>query len=145
MLKALIYVSDAKATFSNKDLNSLSQKAYDNNKLRGVTGFMCFQHGQFLQYIEGEDVKVDSLFSVIQSDERHQVVSYITNDMLEKPRFSSWNMVYLDKSQLNLLGVETFLTEQLQLMAKQGLYHQQWQDMVWQGVNILANKAHISE
>ena len=141
-MKSLIYVSKADKKFTHEEVLQLTNKSAEGNEASNITGFLCFMDGHFLQYIEGESVAIGTLFAKIEIDNRHSVISSLYNDEDHKAKFSSWKMKYLDSEFFHTLDVESFLSSQLQLMKEQGLYHKKWKDMIWQGVNILANKAN---
>ncbi|NMP32124.1 BLUF domain-containing protein [Thalassotalea sp. M1531] len=140
-MKSLIYLSQPNQEFSRSALTKLATEAAENNKAIGVTGFLRFQHNMFLQYLEGKSADVGNLLAVISRDKRHTIVNCLYNDVEHARRFSNWNMKFVDEGYLQQHSVESFLSNQLQLMKEQTLCDNQWQQLIWQGVDILSECA----
>jgi hypothetical protein len=90
-MKAILYISEAKVAFSPDDLNELAVSSGIKNDRLGITGYLYFEKGLFLQYIEGEGESLDLLYHTIASDTRHRVTGFITEDLDER-RFPNWSM-----------------------------------------------------
>lgn len=70
-LQAIAYVSKAAKNLSVKDLNGVIQRADVFNKLAGVTGLLLFDGARFLQYFEGPEEGMETVYSRILDSSFH--------------------------------------------------------------------------
>ncbi len=78
-MHALLYRSRARPGLLASDLNDIIAAAESHNPTGGVTGLLLYGQlamvpgapGEFLQWIEGSEGEVDSLYDRIESDPRH--------------------------------------------------------------------------
>jgi hypothetical protein len=90
----------------NKLLMDIVEKAQRNNPGLDVTGLLFYHNRRFLQLIEGTQVALEKLMSVIQADPRHEnIVRIIDEDIYEKS-FGQWNMDSLNLSENEVIDVE---------------------------------------
>ena len=92
----LIYRSVAKASFKQSEIHTMLKKARIYNDQLGITGCLLYYQGEFIQYLEGHQIKVLELFDKIKKDKRHtdiELISYAERDSRE---FSNWEMAYED-------------------------------------------------
>ena len=61
------------------------------NASNGISGFMLYREGQFMQYIEGEQASLNALFSNICNDPRHDVRCHVRASVQAR-RFPNWLM-----------------------------------------------------
>ena len=61
---------------------------------------MIYANGYFMQLIEGPQIAVDELYSAIEADPRHEVLSLIHNQEIKDRHFSDWAMEYRDSDDL---------------------------------------------
>jgi len=118
---ALTYVSQATASFSGEQLSELEAEASQKNQKLGVTGFLNYRKGRFLQYLEGEKDSVIALMTRIGQDERHSVEKVLQLPNVSQRRFSNWYMRFLRQHEMVEIGLEPTLEEVLVRM-KPSLY-----------------------
>ncbi|KAA1248096.1 BLUF domain-containing protein [Aquimarina sp. RZ0] len=111
MIKGIVYVSKAIVDFNSDDLKKLETFASDCNKQFGITGYLYFEKGFFLQYIEGDDAVVDVLMNNIKQDTRHTVLSYKNTTDIISRKFPAWYMRKLTKSSLIQINMENVLID----------------------------------
>ena len=90
-LKRVVYVSkktDASDT-TLKDIIASSQK---NNPEEGVTGCLLSGSDSFLQLLEGPADFIDTLYSKISKDNRHENVMTLCEEKIDERLFLSWSM-----------------------------------------------------
>ena len=92
----LIYRSVAKSSLKVSDVQNMLKKARTNNKQLGITGCLLYYHGEFIQYLEGNQVKVLELFDKIKKDKRHTNVELISYGERDSREFEKWEMAYED-------------------------------------------------
>ena len=88
----LVYISKAKYTFSEKELEELLDKARKNNKPLGITGLLIYAGNRFLQVLEGDPVVVNDLVEKIKKDPRHSHLVVVSSELTEKRHFADWSM-----------------------------------------------------
>jgi len=110
-LLGLVYVSKALGHFNDASLDEIaSLAAIQNNKFQ-ITGYLYYEKGIFMQYIEGSTLNVQQLFSNIQKDSRHEVVNVQSNETLVKRKFPLWKMRKLQKNELSQINMEHILMD----------------------------------
>ena len=92
----LIYRSVATPSFKQSDIQKMLKKARLYNEKQGITGCLLYYNGEFIQYLEGNQIKVLELFDKIKADKRHsdiELISFAERDMRE---FTNWEMAFED-------------------------------------------------
>ena len=82
----LIYRSVASPSFKQSDIKKMLEKARLNNEELGITGCLLYYQGEFIQYLEGNQIKVLELYDKIKADKRHtdvELISYAEREMRE--------------------------------------------------------------
>lgn len=92
MLFYTIYTSTPRMEMDSATLESITDTANKNNKRDGITGMLLGIEGKYLQYLEGDEEKVVSLFERIKSDGRHHQINQWVKGYIEKPIFGEWSM-----------------------------------------------------
>lgn len=105
------------------DIEALLVKARAFNHDQGITCCLLYFRGCFLQYLEGNQLKVLSLYDQIRADKRHSEVRLLTHSQIEKREFKDWDMAYEnfygDNEQINYLKlvVTDFLEDPLKKLS----------------------------
>lgn len=110
---ALVYASRARQPFEESDLRELESHACSKNERLGITGYLNYKKGTFLQYLEGEQATVLDLMNTIEQDERHTVVRTVYLPEVEERRFENCYMRYWTQNELVEIKVEDLLEEVL--------------------------------
>jgi len=92
----LVYRSVASSTFRQVDVKEMLEKARENNSRDNITGCLLYYEGEFIQYLEGNQVKVLALFDKIKADKRHKDVTLLAYDVTDSREFKDWEMAYAD-------------------------------------------------
>lgn len=108
-LYALAYISIALEEFDKNKLIVLADHASQKNKRLDISGYLCFKHNMFFQYLEGGKTEVIGLMNEIEMDSRHQVINLIHFGHLKERKFLGWSMRYLDDKQLRDVNLEDML------------------------------------
>ncbi len=93
---SIVYRSIAVPTFKQTDVKEMLDKARDNNSRDNITGCLLYYEGEFIQYLEGNQIKVLSLFDKIKEDKRHQDISILAYGVTDSREFKDWEMAYAD-------------------------------------------------
>ncbi len=88
----LSYISDKTSTSNNYDLRHILSQSLKNNKINSITGLLVDYEKHFIQYLEGDSIKIFKLFERIKSDKRHKNVTLINYAKIDKRRFPRWEM-----------------------------------------------------
>lgn len=92
----LIYRSVATSSFGQQDIRLMLEKARVKNQKLGITGCLLFYEGEFIQYFEGNQIKVLELYDEIKKDKRHTDIEMISYAQREGREFEKWEMAYED-------------------------------------------------
>jgi len=90
-LKRVVYVSE-KTDASDTTLNDIIASSQKNNPEEGVTGCLLSGSNSFLQLLEGPADFIDTLYSKISKDNRHENVITLYEEKIDERLFLSWSM-----------------------------------------------------
>ncbi len=98
-MHALVYRSIADNSFAIPNIYSMLSRARAYNTEHGITGCLLYHNSKFLQLLEGEEEKIESLFQKISKDSRHRKVEIIEQGILDSRLFNEWSMAFHDYGQ----------------------------------------------
>ena len=87
------------------DLMKLLKQSRNKNERLGVTGLLLYDHGTFMQILEGSKETVLGMMQQIEVDSRHQGVKTLEMRKLAKRYYPNWSMAFLDPSAPELSRV----------------------------------------
>jgi hypothetical protein len=90
-LKRVVYVSK-KTDASDTTLKDIIASSKKNNPEEGVTGCLLSGSNTFLQLLEGPTDFIDTLYSKISKDSRHENVATLCDENIDERLFLSWSM-----------------------------------------------------
>ena len=90
-LKRVVYVSE-KTDASDTTLKDIIASSQKNNPEEGVTGCLLSGSNSFLQLLEGPSDFIDTLYSKISKDNRHENVMTLCEEKIDVRLFLSWSM-----------------------------------------------------
>ena len=90
-LKRVVYVSE-KTDASDTTLKDIIASSQKNNPEEGVTGCLLSGSNSFLQLLEGPADFIDTLYSKISKDNRHENVMTLCEAKIDERLFLSWSM-----------------------------------------------------
>lgn len=88
----LVYLSHATEALDARRLDELLEAARRKNAALGITGLLIHRGGNFIQYLEGEEAVVRSLYATICSDPRHAGTMVLSEGPITRRRFGDWAM-----------------------------------------------------
>ena len=94
------YLSQSKLDWTDEAIDQLLERSKQNNATKRITGAMIYANGYFMQLIEGPQIAVDKLYSAIEADPRHEVLSLLHSQEIKDRHFSDWAMEYRDSDDL---------------------------------------------
>ncbi|MGJ7545845.1 BLUF domain-containing protein [Variovorax sp. LT1R16] len=89
----LIYTSRVTPSI---DIGALLRQAQKNNPPLEITGGLAVLEGVCLQYLEGSEDAVESLFARILPDARHADVKVLERRAVPRRMFNDWSMAMLN-------------------------------------------------
>jgi hypothetical protein len=90
-LKRVVYVSE-KTDASDTTLKDIIASSQKNNPEEGVTGCLLSGSNSFLQLLEGPSDFIDTLYSKISKDNRHENVMTLCEEKVDERLVLSWSM-----------------------------------------------------
>ena len=90
-LKRVVYVSK-KTDVSDTTVKDIIASSKKNNPEEGVTGCLLSGSNTFLQLLEGPTDFIDTLYSKISKDNRHENVATLCDENIDERLFLSWSM-----------------------------------------------------
>ncbi|MDO6519600.1 BLUF domain-containing protein [Zobellia uliginosa] len=134
----LTYESKAVKGLSNVDIEAILETARNFNKANGLTGCLIFYKRKFIQILEGEKEKVQTLFENIKQDPRHSGVYLLSEGETEERNFPNWGMVYypIDDNELNKNEYEQF-KRNLLLLADLTVHSNKTAILFWKRMKVL--------
>lgn len=114
-MKALVYSSKACVTFTLADLQQLADSAAQRNQADAITGYLYFDKGRFMQYLEGEVAALEDLKARLLRDPRHQILRMVEDEALTERRLPHWHMRWLQQGSLVQIRLEHILYDFMQL------------------------------
>ncbi|NRA69224.1 MAG: BLUF domain-containing protein [Pseudobacteriovorax sp.] len=98
MIHRLIYKSTLVDSVDEQQLLDIVQLAALKNYENEVTGCLFVRDQSIIQYFEGCESKVETLWNAILSDKRHSIEVFRMMKKSEDRMFQSWSMGYLEES-----------------------------------------------
>ena len=100
-MNALLYRSRERPGLGAADLNAIIGAAEERNRRLGVTGLLLNGHmetipgapGEFVQWLEGPEKAVETLFGLIQDDPRHRDVEVLARGPIAEIERASYARV----------------------------------------------------
>lgn len=128
MLQKTIYVSHALPDLGEQELQQILRSSVRRNDAAGLTGFLLYGHGLFLQVLEGEPAAVDETMHRIRCDPRHARIQDLLCEPIHQREFSRWTMGFKDLGRDDLarepylpFAGRALTLEQLQLRPRYAL------------------------
>lgn len=137
-MKSIVYLSQAKISFSDEALEELTRLSSENNDSLGISGYLCYQNGRFLQYLEGPIEPVDALVEKIKKDPRHEFLYYMEGGTSAKKLFPFWSMRRISDSDLSYLNMEHHVETNLLYLKENFSNKSVCTDLVWRQIENIA-------
>lgn len=93
-LEMISYVSLARKTPKESDLQKMLVEARNQNKANKITGSLLYRDGTYVQVFEGPRTATEKLYQKIQTDDRHHQVVTLFRRPTRKRYFKDWTMAY---------------------------------------------------
>jgi len=90
----LIYVSSAVKLMSEDEIRDILVPSQTKNARLNVSGLLVYRSGNFIQYIEGPQESIQSLYHSICQDSRHRDMTVLDQGSVNARLFGDWKMGY---------------------------------------------------
>lgn len=88
----LLYLSSARPELTEEALLQILSDSQQRNAAKDITGLLLHSDGNIIQVIEGDEPKVEALFTKIQNDSRHHQVMVLSRKFVEQRDFPEFKM-----------------------------------------------------
>lgn len=95
----IIYTSSASRLLSSGELRAIHDDAVRGNQSHGLTGFLLYRGGNFMQILEGDEAKVRARFEKIQSDHRHKDIYVLKEGSTPQRLFERFAMGFVNMDE----------------------------------------------
>ena len=106
LVHRLVYSSSATVDFSPDDLIALPGKAKATNERLHVSGMLLYHEGTFIQVLEGDQEVVESLYALIEHDDRHEEPRVLLREDEVERSFGEWTMGFFRASAETIRSVD---------------------------------------
>ncbi|WP_207429406.1 BLUF domain-containing protein [Pedobacter sp. SYSU D00535] len=103
----LIYSSFPSRMLSDQELDDLLNTARSANSEHEVTGMLICFKDLYVQLIEGEETKIQQLYSNLLRDDRHYNVQTLKEGKIDQRFFPDWSMGFERKDISQEMQEET--------------------------------------
>ena len=85
-------MSTPKRSLSSAEISGILAAATRNNGRNEITGILIQDRKRFLQYLEGNQQKVEETFARISMDSRHHAIFRLKSGIIDRRQFPGWSM-----------------------------------------------------
>ena len=93
-MRQIAYFSTAAEPQGAELIHAILAASRFNNRRDGITGLLVAGGNRYLQVIEGEAERVQTLYSTIRGDRRHLAVTTLLNRSIVARCFADWSMAF---------------------------------------------------
>ncbi|MEL6800742.1 MAG: BLUF domain-containing protein [Pseudomonadota bacterium] len=103
-LSFILYRSKARKTLGHSSVADIVASSTRFNAREGLTGFLHFDRGYFLQYLEGPKGPLSRTVARIYKDRRHGEMVILADGTIDERFFEGWDMGQIDANLLPAQG-----------------------------------------
>ena len=107
-LEMISYISLARNTPTEKDLEKMLKEARLHNKRNKITGSLLYRDGTYIQVFEGPLKATEKLYEKILADKRHYEVVTLFRRPTRKRYFRDWTMAFRPLTSEELLDAKGY-------------------------------------
>lgn len=91
MNHSILYISSATPNITKSQIDAIMDITYRNNSKLGITGFLVYNRGNFLQLLEGNPESVSLIYKRITGDLRHRNIMTVLNNTTAQKSFEYYH------------------------------------------------------
>jgi hypothetical protein len=96
----MVYISLANTIFGQEELRVLLERSRHNNSTSGITGMLLYTEfkfrtrteARFIQFLEGDQAAVNTVYERIKADSRHGGLITLRSGTAPERSFEGWSM-----------------------------------------------------
>lgn len=115
MFKQIIYCSKLLPEYDLKEVYKILKKARSHNPEVGLSGYLIYADGYFLQVLEGFKAPLDALLKKICDDPRHTDIKIIQECEVKFLDFEKWSMGFANLVEDSSDELKSYMEELDQL------------------------------
>ncbi len=139
-----IYISKATMPITDILIKNILKKSRMHNLKRGISGYLYYEDGYFLQYIESDKPHtINELISVLEKDQRHQIINCFKTSKTGNKLFLDWSMGEIDKNQLINLNLEQQIMNYMKWLKSLDQSIDVNSSKIWSMVDLLSSHKEI--
>ena len=139
-----IYISKATLPITDLIIKNILEKSRVNNLERKISGYLYYDEGYFLQYIESDTANtINKLIAVLEKDQRHQIVNCFKTSLIGNKRFLEWSMGQIDKNQLINLNLEQQIINYMKWLKSLNHNIDMNSSKIWNMVDLLSSHKKV--
>ena len=109
-MKQLCYVSYLNDGLDVKEVvDSIKKVSEVKNVKYGLTGKLVYSNEIFIQLLEGDQVNIDILYTIIKADKRHSGTQILFKQEAEERTFPEWSMKFDYTDKIDLVSINKLL------------------------------------
>ena len=108
-MREIIYRSVASERLGGDDIFRIVYRAKRANGRAGLSGFLIYSSGHFLQLLEGPHLELRRTYRVIAQDMRHSDVTVLSERFITERAFPDWRMRRIERP--DEAGARRFMAE----------------------------------
>ncbi len=139
-----IYISKATLPITDLIIKNILEKSRVNNLERKISGYLYYDEGYFLQYIESDTANtINKLIAVLEKDQRHQIINCFKTSHTGNKRFLEWSMGQIDKNQLINLNLEQQIINYMKWLKSLNHNIDMNSSKIWNMVDLLSSHKKV--
>ena len=115
-LQYVSYMSVQTQVMTKQEVENFLFKIREKNKRLAITGVLLLIQGKFVQYIEGPAEEIETVYSKIKTDPRHNELLLLDQGDTSTRQFKNWDMAYKeveDNHIKSIIGHKDLYLDQL--------------------------------
>tara|TARA_R110001599_G_scaffold285586_1_gene487876 strand:- start:378 stop:806 length:429 start_codon:yes stop_codon:yes gene_type:complete len=86
----LVYISSPTREMGDDEVRDLLRRARINNDRDRITGILIHDRRRYLQYLEGDEARVEATFARISMDPKHRAIIRLHSGTTSRRQFPGW-------------------------------------------------------
>lgn len=101
LLRTLLYRSRATRPMRTPDLDRILEGSRRRNGEARVTGVLLFADGRFMQYLEGPERGIETIFDLIKTSPLHHEINESPPTYIAERQYPDWAMAYVSSDVIS--------------------------------------------
>jgi hypothetical protein len=93
-LLRIVYASQATALIDAETVHAILLASRKNNPQRSITGLLYCSGNVFVQFLEGPEAAIMSMYLRLLEDPRHNNINLLSTELCSDRLFADWDMAY---------------------------------------------------